>query len=104
MVQKKSPVAVKTPAPKEEIKETTVVNKSVEVKPPAPNKVKATEPKVLSPIDKWNTVKVLLMQKFPIFQTGELDIVNCTIDDRKVHVRTKLRMTDKEIAAIIPGY
>jgi hypothetical protein len=76
----------------------------IEVKLPAPEKVKATEPKELSPIDKWNAVKALLIQKFPIFQPCELDIINCTIEDVKAHVRTQLRMTDKEIAAIIPGY
>jgi hypothetical protein len=104
MAQTKKPAAEKNTAPKVEIKETPVVKKPDVEKPTAPEQVKATEPKVLSPIDKWNVVKNLLMQKFPIFQPGELDIEGCTIDDRKVHVRTRLRMTDKEIAAIIPGY
>ena len=105
MVQKKSPAAAKSTAPKEEIKKPPVVKKPAEEKQTAPEEVKTThEPEELSPIDKWNIVKVILIQKFPVFQPGELDIDGCTIEDRKVHVRTTLRMTDKEIAAIIPGY
>jgi hypothetical protein len=84
-------------APQEPAKEEIKVTPPLAVKPKA-------EPKALTPEEKWNALKPVLLRTFPVFQPGELDIVNCTVDDMRAHVEARLSRSKDQIRQIIPEY
>jgi hypothetical protein len=114
MAQTKKPASVKAPAPKaaapkQPVKpDPVIIEKKAETPAPTPapaaEKPKVTEPRELSPEEKWNTLKPILLRSFPGLHPGELDIINCTVDDMRAHVEGSLRMTKYQIRQIIPEY